>query len=737
MKKLLKYFKPFAWMVLAIVGLLFVQTYTELNLPNYMSEIVNVGIQQSGIDTASPQAISANGMELMETFMTDGEKVVVDESYTLVPAGDAAYEQEYPAVADEDIYVQKDLDETQKAAVDDAFGMSAWTMISLMQESTPEGEETSATEGLQDLDFSEAYAALPMLEQIPTAQIDSARETAETVDSSTRASTAAAFTKAFYQELGMDTNQIQMNYITQTGLMMLLFSLLGVVASISVGYFASRTAAGMAKNVRRDLFRKVESFSLNEFNTFSTASLITRSTNDITQVQTFVVMALRMMLMAPIMGVGGVIMALEKSTSMAWVIGVAILVIALLIVIVFIIAMPKFKIQQKLIDRLNLVSRESLSGMLVIRAFGTQKHEEGRFKGANDDLANTQMFINKVMISMMPVMMFVMNGISLLIVWVGAHQIEQSALQVGDMMAYIQYAMIIVMSFLMVAMMFIMVPRASVSAQRISEVLDTESTIKDPQKSLPFDSGKTGLVEFKNVSFRYQGAEEDVLHDISFTAEPGKVTAFIGSTGSGKTTLVNLVPRFYDVSGGQVLVNGVDVREVSQHDLRGQIGYIPQKGMLFSGTIESNLRYGAKGAPQEVIEKAAEIAQATEFISEKPDGFQSSVSEGGANVSGGQKQRLSIARALATQAPVYIFDDTFSALDAKTDAKLRRELRPYTKESTVLIVAQRVSTILHADQIVVLDEGKIVGKGTHEELMQSCPTYIEIAESQLGGGQSA
>jgi len=733
MTKLLKYLKPFTALIIAVVALLFLQAFSELNLPNYMSDIVNTGIQQGGIESAVPEAISEDGYKLVTTFMDDSEKQLVSSSYSYVEAGDPEYSKIYPANADSGIYVEKAVSGETSAELANAFGIAAWTMINTVGEVDPDGSAMESAD-TDDIDFSEAYQALPMLEQLPRQTLDAAREKAELVPASTREQTGAAFVKAFYRELGVDTDDIQSSYIVHAGLLMLLIALISAVASILVGFFASKVAAGMSRNLRRSLFEKVESFSLNEFNKFSTASLITRTTNDITQIQTFVVMGIRMLLFAPIMGVGGIIMALDKSASMAWVIGVAVLVMAMLIITVFLVAMPKFKIMQKLVDRLNLVTRESLSGMLVIRAFGTQKHEEKRFDGANKDLTKTTLFINKVMISMMPIMMFVMNGVSLLIVWVGAHQIEQSALQVGDMMAYIQYAMIIIMAFLMIAMMFIMVPRASVSAQRIHEVLTTEASINDPAHPEKFDESKRGLVEFRDVTFKYSGAEENVLCHIDFTAQPGQTTAFIGSTGSGKSTLINLIPRFYDVTGGQVLVNGADVRNVPQHELHEQIGYVPQKGMLFSGTIASNIRYGAADATDQDVEKAAEVAQAMEFISTKKKGFDSHISESGSNVSGGQKQRLSIARALATKAPIYIFDDTFSALDSKTDARLRGALKSYTSDSTVLIVAQRVSTILHADQIIVLDNGMIVGKGTHEQLMKDCPTYIEIAESQLGKG---
>ncbi len=741
MKKLIPYFKPFAIMLLAVVALLFVQAFAELNLPNYMSGIVNTGIQQSGIENAAPSVISQNGMDLIQGFMTEEDRALVNSNYTAYEKLGAAYPKEYPALPEGaglgTLVKNTGMSEETSMQLNDAFGKSAWTLINVMQATMPAGDTGGTADELKNLNFEPLYSQLlPMIPQIPPQVMQDAQAKAEKVPDMLRQQTGTAFAKAFYSELGIDVTRVQQDYVVNTGLIMLVIAAISAAASISVGFFSSRIAAGVSRDLRRNLFQKVESFSLNEYNKFSTASLITRTTNDITQIQTFITMGVRMLLFAPIMGVGGIIMALEKSTSMAWVIALAIIVMLCLIVVVFVVALPKFKSMQKLIDKLNLVSRESLAGMLVIRAFGTQKYEEERFDTANQNLAQTQLFINKVMAAMFPIMMFVMNGVSLLIVWVGAQQIEQAAIQVGDMMAYIQYAMIIILSFLMIAMIFIMVPRASASAERISEVLEVKPVIVDPPQPKQFDKTQIGVVEFDNVHFKYEGAEEDVLAGISFTARPGQTTAIIGSTGSGKSTLINLIPRFYDATEGQVRVSGVDVREVTLHNLRDEIGYVPQKGTLFSGTIASNLRYGRRDASDEEVKEVAEIAQAMDFIQSKKEGLDAPVSEGGANVSGGQKQRLSIARALAKKADVYIFDDSFSALDYQTDTKLRRALAPFTKKSTVLIVAQRISTILQADQIIVLDNGKIVGRGTHEELMQSCPTYIEIAKSQLGAGEA-
>lgn len=520
-------------------------------------------------------------------------------------------------------------------------------------------------------------------------------------------------------------------YILQKGVSMLGVALISAASTVAVGFLAARIAAGMAMNLRMDVFKKVQNLSNNEFDKFSTASLITRTTNDITQIQTLMVLMIRMIFYAPIMGIGGVIKALSENVSMSWIIALAILCLLGLIALMFTVAIPKFKIIQNLMDRLNLVTRENLTGMLVIRAFSTQKFEEKRFDKANTELTETNLFVNRTMVVMMPAMMLIMNLVSVLIVWVGAKQISAFKMEVGDMMAFMQYAMQIIMSFVMLAIMFIMIPRASVSAQRISEVLEIEPAIKDRENLRAFEKDFKGTVEFKGVNFRYPGAEEDVLHDINFIARPGETTAFIGSTGSGKSTLINLIPRFYDVSEGQILIDGIDIRDVSRHDLREKIGYVPQKGILFSGTIESNLYYADKSATQETLQKAADIAQATEFISTKPEGYKAEISQGGTNVSGGQKQRLSIARALVKKAPIYIFDDSFSALDFKTDSALRSALKSETGNSTLLIVAQRISTIMQAEQIVVIDEGRIVGIGKHKELMENCEVYKEIALSQL------
>jgi len=718
---------------------LFVQAMSNLYLPNYMSDIVNVGIQQNGIEDSVPDAVSQNGLALMTTFMTEDQKTQVSESYQLVGKNSlsaeeyAAYAEKYPKIETEDIYVLKSMDADGRANLNSIFGETTWTMINFMKEQTAaSGQDTSVTTtDLSDFDFSTVYALLPQLQQIPSQAFDSAREAALSTPDTLKSQTGSVLVKNFYTELGADIGQIQNGYMLRIGGYMLLISLVGIVAAIIVGYLASKTAAGVARDIRRDLFTRVESFANREFDQFSTSSLITRTTNDITQVQTILVLGIRMIIFAPIMGIGGVIMAINESVSMVWIIALAVILLLGIMLVAFSIALPKFKKVQKLIDGINRVMRENLGGMMVIRAFSTQKHEEKRFDKVNTELTGTSLSIGKLMVIIFPAMMLIMNAVSLLTVWVGARQIADSALQVGDMMAFMQYAMLIIFAFLMLSMVFIMVPRASVSAQRIAEVLATPLSIHDPKEPKKFPGEKNCTIEFRDVSFRYDGAEENVLHDISFTARPGETTAFIGSTGSGKTTLVNLIPRFYDVTGGSITIDGMDIREVTQHDLREMIGYVSQKGILFSGTIASNLRYGKEAATDEDLENAASIAQAADFIHEKEEGFEYAIAQDATNVSGGQKQRLSIARALVKNPPIYIFDDSFSALDFKTDAALRRALKNRTERSTVLIVAQRISTIMNAEQIIVLDEGRIVGKGTHRELMESCETYVEIATSQL------
>ncbi len=748
MLKLRRYLKPFLGILLVAVILLFGQALCDLNLPNYMSNIVNVGIQQSGVEGSAPAAISQNGMTLMRTFMSDEEQALVDGEYALLSGTDKDPQGKtvgdvYPKADGEQVYVRKG--EASDEALGTAFGNAAWTFVQYMKRAAAEhpemmpggtdqaGElpEKSGASGLTENNVEDAYKMLPALTQIDRGEILAAHAEAVQADESFRSQSATGFVKSFYEELGVDIVAVQRSYVLRTGLWMLLIALAGGVATVLVSLISSRVAAGVARNLRRDLFRKVESFSNAELDRFSTASLITRTTNDVTQVQMVLQFGIRMICYAPIMGVGGVLMAMSKSASMSWMLAMAVVVLLGIVFVIFSIAMPKFKSLQKLVDKLNLVSRESLSGLMVIRAFGTQKHEQERFDDANQDLTKTNRFVNRVMVFMMPVMMLIMNGMTILVVWVGAHQISSGGMQVGDMMAFIQYAMQVIMSFLMISMMFIFVPRASVSAERINEVLTTEVSIHDPETPKTFDGAQTGVVEFKNVRFRYEEADEDVLEDISFVTKPGETTAIIGATGSGKSTVVNLIMRFYDVTGGQVLVDGRDIREVSQTALRDRIGYVPQKGVLLSGTIEENLKYGNPDISDELMRESAAVAQAANFIEEKAEGYGYEVAQGGTNVSGGQRQRLSIARALAKEPEIYIFDDSFSALDYKTDATLRKALYKRTRNSTTIIISQRVSTIMQAEQILVMDDGKIVGRGTHKELLKACPKYYEFASSQL------
>ena len=719
---------------------MFCQAAVDLNLPNLMSDIVNVGIQQGGITEAAPKAVSAEGLQLMSAFMSEEDRALAQSQYVLAEQANMTADEwdrfvtDWPKVSDTDVYRQiPNLDDSTQAQLDSAFSRASYALMTVVKDLAEQsGQDIAAGDtDSKAMDMSKLGELVPMLAMLPQGMVDDAIAAAAATPESMLSQTAAVFTKGFYMQLGADTDAMQTSYIFRTGGKMLLMALLLAVCAISVGFCGSRMGAGIARDLRRDIFAKVTSFTNNEYDKFGTASLITRSTNDVTQVQGLVTMGLRIMCYAPIIGIGGTIMALSKSVSMAWVIALAVVLILGLICTISAIAMPRFKIMQQLVDKLNLVSRENLSGMMVIRAFATQDFEEKRFDKANKDLADNNLFVFRAMATMMPVMMLVMNGVSLLIVWVGGHQIADSAMQVGDMMAFIQYTMQIIMSFLMISMMFVMVPRASVSAGRIADVLASESSVQDAPQPRHLPEKVKGLVQFNDVSFHYEGADENVLEHVTFTARPGETTAFIGSTGSGKSTLINLIPRFYDVSAGSVTVDGVDVRDIPQHELRDAIGYVPQKGVLFSGDISSNLRYGGEDADTDVLRRAAEVAQATEFIDELPDGFETAISQGGTNVSGGQRQRLSIARALVKKAPVYIFDDTFSALDFKTDAKLRKALKGYTEGATVLIVAQRVSTIMHAEQIVVLDEGRVMGIGTHRELLASCKTYREIAESQL------
>lgn len=728
MIKLKKYLNPFIWALLLAILLLFAQALCELNLPNYMSRIVNVGIQQSGVEHATPDQVSVDGYSLMNFFMDeDGQALLA-----------ANYSKGEDPVNDIDVYNLKgNVDEKTLADLDRQFGMATWTMINVLSDlngTTGNGSGASGemnTDGMGKAELDQIYQMMPMLQQLPPSVLEAAREKAAKLDDSFLAQSGVTMTTAFYEELGMDMGKVQSDFIIRVGLWMLLIALASGLATIIVTLLSARIAAGVARNLRNDIFTKVESFSHVEFDRFSSASLITRTTNDVLQIQTFLAIGIRMLIYSPILAIGGIFMALQKSVSMGWIIVVACLAVSGVIAVIFAIAVPKFKMLQKLIDRINLITREGLNGLLVIRAFRTEKHEKDRFEVANKNLADTYLFVNRVMTFMMPIMMLIMNGISVLIIWVGAHQVAESNMQVGDMMAFMQYAMMIIFSFLFISMMFVFLPRAAVAAERIAEVLETEPAIVDPVNPEHIATDRTGLVEFRDVSFSYDEAEEPAIEHISFVASPGKTTAFIGATGSGKSTLLNLIPRFYDATAGEVLVDGVNVKNMSMRELRSHIGYVPQQSVLMGGTIDSNIRYGNPDLDEQEKTRLAEIAQALDFITATEHGFDSEIAQGGTNISGGQKQRLSIARALAVKPDIYLFDDSFSALDFKTDAALRKALNNHIKGATVLIVAQRVNTIMDADQIYVLDDGKIVGHGVHKELLASCPEYYEIASSQL------
>lgn len=742
MLKVLKYLKKTWISVIVIVALLCVQAAADLALPDYTSKIVNIGIQQGGIDTAITEAISKDEMDNLLIFTNDDSKIL--DCYKLVSKDTVSndeynnYLKEYPALENEEVYVLNKLNKDQKNNLEEmlkkplvqVYLMQNDQMQEKIKESLFANVPEPQKEAMKDMELMDILKTMPEenLEKITSninEQIDNMQGTI--VDQA-----AISSVKEEYKKLNMDIDKIQNKYIVFAGLQMLGIAFISMASAITIMLLSARVAAKLGNTLRDKVFKKVLSFSTKEFNEFSTASLITRSTNDIQQIQMLITMLFRVVVYAPIIGIGGFIRVLTNSdTSMAWIIGLAILCIIGIVGTLFLLTMPKFKKLQDLVDKLNLVSREILTGLPVIRAFNTEKKEEKRFDGANKNLMKASIFVNRSMSMMMPLLMFIMNSITLLIVWVGGHNVDSGIMQVGDMMAFIQYTMQIVMSFLMISMISIMLPRAAVSAKRINEVIDTTPSIKDKDKTKDFDDDKKGLVEFKDVSFKYPDADSEILEDISFTAEPGKTTAIIGSTGSGKSTVVNLIPRFYDVTGGELLIDGVNIKDVSQRDLRSKIGFVPQKGMLFTGTIRSNIKYGNPSMSDEDMIKAATIAQATEFIESKPKKYDEEISQGGTNVSGGQRQRLSIARAIATDPEIFVFDDSFSALDLKTDSKLRAALKEKTENKTVIIIAQRISTILDADKIIVLEEGKIAGIGKHEELMKNCEIYKQIALSQL------
>ena len=742
MGKLLKFLKPHAGTVLAILCVLVVQAWCDLSLPTYTSDIVNVGIQQGGVDESVPEQIAGDELERLLLFVPSDEQDTVREAYEEAKAGEYDYDGtvlELKETVKDSTEELDDLAEIMGKPMLLTAGFESGSDTSKSMEETMR-QQMQAQAGV-DLSDMTIFDMLEMMDSAARDQVVAQMD--ESMDSMPDTMVEQASTlyiQSAYEELGIDMDAMQTHYILVTGGKMLALAALGMLASITVGLMASRVAASVGRETRGKVFQKVVGFSNGEFDKFSTASLITRSTNDIQQIQMLTVMILRMVLYAPIMAVGGIWKVLNTNVDMTWIIALGVALIFMVVIVLFLVVMPKFKIVQKMVDRLNLVSREILTGLQVIRAFGTERYEEERFDKANKGLTRLNLFVNRAMTFMMPVMMLVMNGISVLIVWTGAHSVNDGTMQVGDMMAFIQYTMQIIMSFLMISMMFmsflmicmisVMLPRAAVSAERVDEVLRSSTSISDPEKPEKVGDCR-GEICFDHVSFRYPGAEEDVLQDLSFTVRPGQTTAIIGSTGSGKSTLVNLIPRFYDVTEGKITLDGHDIRSITQHDLRAQLGYVPQKGVLFSGDIASNILYGNPDGTQEEMEEAAQIAQATEFINNKKKRYESPISQGGANVSGGQKQRLSIARAIAKHPKVFIFDDSFSALDYKTDAAVRAALARKTKEAAVIIVAQRISTILHAEQIIVLDDGRIAGIGTHRELLKSCEAYYQIAASQL------
>ena len=745
MLKLLKQLKPYLSSIIVAILLLFVQAICDLSLPDYMSNIVNVGIQQGGIENSVPNIIKKSDLDKLFIFMSDENKDIVKNNYMLLSKESLnsndynEYLEKYPVLNNEDLYKLNTKDSKNINELNNIFAkpMLIVSMIESKDFKDIIGDSNLALQipklqSNNDLVVEDVFELLKVMPQEQINKILSKiNKSLESMPDSIITQSATEYIRLQYKSIGIDTDRYQTNYIVLAGIKMVTIALISMIATVIVTFIAAKIGAGIGRDLRKEVFNKVVGFSNAEFDEFSTASLITRTTNDIQQVIMLIVMGLKTICYAPILGVGGIIKVINTRASMGWIIVVAVISILLLVIVLLGFAMPKFKSVQELVDRLNLITRENLTGMLVIRAFSTQKYEEDKFEVANRNLTKTNLFVSRIMTTMMPLMMLIMNSITLLIVWIGANRIDNGIIQVGTMMAFMQYTMQIIMAFLMISMVSVILPRAMVSAQRIYEVLDIDITIKDSNNILDFNKDEKGIVEFKNVSFKYPGANEEIISNISFRAIPGETTAFIGSTGSGKSTLINLIPRFYDVTKGEILIDGVNIKNVSQHELREKIGFIPQKGLLFSGTVESNLKYGGEYISDEDIEKASEIAQAIEFINNKEERFKTEISQGGSNVSGGQKQRLAIARALAKKADIFIFDDSFSALDFKTDAKLRSAINKELRNSTVLIVAQRISTIMNANQIIVLDEGKVVGKGTHKELMKNCEVYQQIALSQL------
>lgn len=734
MIKLMSFLKKYSLHILVLIALLFAQAALELSLPDYMSKIVNVGIQQGGIETPFPEVIRESEVTLLENLMTEEETEKFRDTYSLLESEDVDLLEKYPNIANEPVYrlTEKVEDESSLSYLN-PYLLMMYGLRNVEQAQTliPGGDFSALPEGVSPI---EAISMMP--EEQKREFIDTVLQKLSVMPEMSITQTATLYTSGEYEALGADLSKIQTNFVLMAGLQMIGIAFLAMIVAVIVSFIASKVSAYLGRDLRSSLFKKVASFSNEEYNDFSTASLITRSTNDIQQVQMFSVMLLRMVFFAPILGAGGIIKALNTNKSMAWVIAVGVMAILTVVVIMFSVALPKFKSLQKLVDKVNMVVRDSLVGLMVIRAFNTERHEEKKFDEANKELTKTNLFVSRLMSMMQPLMMLIMNALGILIIWVGSYQVDYGNMQVGDLMAYIQYTMQIMMSFLMLSMVSIILPRATVSMNRIGEVLDKEVSILDPVNPKQLPQGIKGEIEFKEVSFKYPGAEDCVLKDISFKANYGQTTAFIGSTGSGKSTLVNLIPRFYDVTKGEILLNGVNIKEIPLKELRKRISYVPQKGILFSGTAETNIKYADEHMSDEKMKKAARIAQTEDFINEKEDKFDFSISQGGSNVSGGQRQRLSIARALATDAEAIIFDDSFSALDYKTDSKLRATLKKEVN-NTVIIVAQRISTIKTADRIIVLDEGKIVGQGTHEELLKDCPVYIEIAKSQLSKEEMA